>query len=304
MTTSTQSTSLFPNAQADVEAPARKSDVVAAERQAFISKHKTILIVWLAVAISPTIVGLVMGITGDPTNAIMLIIGGLMSAVLLIAVPALVMYLVIAHRARRAYWRLYAEARGLQLAENSGVAASVPLLSRGDERKYPFLVSGAIGPTHSTFGLYTYTEISESTDSDGNSTEQRKDYNFTLAVFELPAAVAQRYSGVYVRPRSAKLGFGGLQDKLGHDREVRLESSEFQKKRELRVWDEQDDVAVYELFSTTFIDGLNTDLDVYWEQVGPQLVVFRRKHIEVAVELDDLIADGLRVYQRYCEEYQ
>lgn len=293
MTTATQPVSLFPNAQADVASPARKSDVVAAERQAFATKHKTILLAWLGVSIVLTIVGLVMNI-----------IGGLVSAVLLIAVPALIMYLVIAHRARRAYWRLYAQARGLHLAEDSGIANSVPLLSRGDERKYPFLVSGAVGPTHATFGLYTYTEISHTTDSDGNTTESRTDYDFTLAAFELPAAVAQRYRGVYVRPRSVKLGFGGLQDKFGHDREVRLESSEFQKKRELRVWDEQDDVALYELFSTTFIDGLNTDLDVYWEQVGQQLVVFRKKHIEVAAELDDLVADGLRVYQRYCEEYQ
>ena len=117
----------------------------------------------------------------------------------------------------------------------------------------------------------------------------------------LPEPVAARYLGVYMRKNT--LSLGSLQDKLQHDRAVQLESAVFNKRYDLRVVDEQDDIALYELFSTPFVDHLAHTVFVQWEQVGPYLVVYRKGHTTDSDELDRLCKDSVDVFSRYCEEY-
>lgn len=284
---------LFPNAANDVASPESAGDVAKVERAAFRKRHATKIWVFLGIVALVAIASLF----AHPIAAlvVLVVLGG---------VPALITYFVVTGRAHSKYWEAYAAARGLEVTEDGHLNGVVPLMSRGDKREYPVLLTGPVGDTRATFGLYTYTEITHTTDSEGRSQRQETDYDFSIVSLPLPDAVANRFAGVYVRPKTMKLGFGGLQDKFSHDQEVKLESIDFHKKHELRMWDSQDKIALFELFSTTFIDALNTDLQVFWEQIGQQLLVYRKKHIKVAAELDDLVSDALQVYQRYCQEYQ
>lgn len=220
-------------------------------------------------------------------------------AIVIALLIALVIVLVVQHgRASNDFFRQYAAARGLDLVDDEpGVPPLVPMYTRGDKRKYQRYLAGTIAGQPAVLGHYTYTEVS--TDSKGNRTET--DYDFTVVQYPLPPSVAARFAGIYLSPR--KLSFGALQDKLASDHKVELESAAFRKRFTLRVSDAQDEVALYELFSTTFIDQLATDLDVNWEQVGPNLVVYRKGHENEAADLDLLCLRSWHVLQRYLEEY-
>jgi hypothetical protein len=237
-----------------------------------------------------------------PVPAICLLIPGLHVGVAIgIAAAALVAAIVVTavqhHRAHTSYWRMYAHARGLTLDDSRPwVSAGVPLLRKGDERRMDRVLTGRIGSGNAALAQYTYTEVWH--DDNGRHEE---DHDFTLVVFRLSAEVAARYKGVYLREQG--LSFGGLQDKLQHDRKVELESSEFEKEYELRVVDGQDDIALYELFSTTFIDQLTTR-HIEWEQVGPDLVVYQQGHTSTSDDVDDLCGKAAWVYQRYSEEHR
>ncbi|MCZ4495582.1 MAG: hypothetical protein JWM25_165 [Thermoleophilia bacterium] len=176
--------------------------------------------------------------------------------------------------------------------------ADVPLLKRGDEQKWEQQLVGTIAGQPATLALYTYVEVSR--DSEGNTS--RSSYDFTLLRFRLPAVVAQRFRGVYLAPKS--LSFGKLQDKMSHDRQVELESQAFHKRYRLRVVDEQDDIALYELFSPPFIELLSHDAHVNFEQVGDSLVIYRKGHETEAADLDRFCLEAWHVLQRYLEEHR
>jgi hypothetical protein len=284
---------LFPNAKNDVASPESAGDVAKVERAAFRKRHATTI--WIVLGVVALLA--IASTFAHPVAALVVI-------VVLGFIPAIITWFVITGRAHSKYWQAYADARGVEVTEDGHLSGIVPLMSAGDKREYPVLLTGPVGDTQATFGLYTYTVVTYTTDSDGRRQRQETDHDFSIVSFQLPEAVANRFAGIYVRPKTLKLGLGGLQDKFGHDQEVKLESVDFHKKREVRMWDSQDKIALFELFSTTFIDAITTDLDVFWEQIGPQLLVYRKKHIKVAAELDDLVSDSLQVYRRYCQEYQ
>lgn len=192
----------------------------------------------------------------------------------------------------------YSRARGLRHAEGIDVPACVPLLRRGDERRFGRVLDGTIAGHAARLALYTYTEVSH--DSEGDRSET--DYDFTVLQFRLPQPVAARFAGVYCSPRG--LSLGALQDRLAHDRKVELESSEFHRRYSLRVVDQQDDIALYELFSPPFVHRLATELHVHWEQCGEDLVVWRRGHECDAADLDRFCLEAWHVLHRYLEEWQ
>lgn len=201
-------------------------------------------------------------------------------------------------KASSEFFDAYAAARGLTMDEDGWINADIPLFSRGDEREFDLVFTGAIAGQHAQLGLYTYTEVS--TDSEGNRSES--DYDFTVLRFTMPPQVAARFTGVYCSPK--KMGFGKLQDKLAHDRKVELESIEFGKKYTLRAADTQDDIALYELFSTTFVHRLCTELTIHWEQCGADLVAWRKGHETEAADLDRFCLEAWHLLHRYLEEHR
>lgn len=213
-------------------------------------------------------------------------------------VPAVVVLVQQWSRASDSYWEAYASARGLRVSETEHLAANVPLLRKGDKREVERTVRGPIGTGEGAIALYTYTEVT--TDSEGR--RQETDYDYTIVAYELPPAVAARFRGVYLR-RSG-LTLGALQDRFGHDRAVELESVEFNRCFDLRAVDEQDDIALYELFSPTFIDFVCRVKELGWEQVGASLVVFQKGHCQDTSELDALCGKAACVFRRYSEEHR
>ena len=201
-------------------------------------------------------------------------------------------------KAEDEFFDLYAAARGLRHVEDGAMHAGVPLCGKGDERCYPRVLSGRIAGQDADLAHYTYTDVSY--DSDGDRRET--DHHFTLLRFRLPDQVAARFAGVYLAPKS--FSFGALQDKLAHDRAVQLESAEFAKRYSLRVVDSQDDIALYELFSTTFVHRMATELQVYWEQRGPDLVFWHKGHETEAADLDRMCLEAWHVLHRYLEEWR
>jgi hypothetical protein len=278
---------LFPDAPADLSVPTDVRSMFAARMRGFGGEYR--MLVWIGWGAAFLV-------------ALVLAAAGMITAALVVAGVAIVAAIGVAawqhSSASDEFFDRYAAARGLTHVERGRVKANVPLLSHGDERKYPRVLSGRIFGEPAQLAHYTYTEIS--TDSKGNET--RTDHDYTILCTRLPPAVADRYRGVYLSPR--KLSLGALQDKLAHDRKVELESSEFAKRYTLRVVDEQDDIALYELFSTTFVHRLATELHVHWEQRGADIVFWERRHETEAADLDALCQRAAHVLQRYHEEFQ
>lgn len=278
---------LFPNAPAQLAVPKDVGSMFGARMRTLGGDNNLVLrIGW----VSAFVLALIVALAGSP-------IGGAVIA----GIAALVSIGIALWQHSSAadeFFDRYAAARGLSHVEGGSVQAGVPLCGKGDKRKWPRVLSGNILGQQAQVAHYTYTEIS--TDSEGNRTET--DYDFTTCVLRLPDQVAARFDGVYLAPRS--FSFGALQDKLAHDRGVKLESAEFHKRYSLRVVDSQDDIALYELFSTPFVHLLATGPKVYWEQRGSDLVCWHKGHEDEAADLDSIVQGAAIVYQRYLEEWR
>jgi hypothetical protein len=278
---------VFAGCPADLVVPSDIGELFAARMRRLGGERRTLMLVgWAGVLV----IGVLLAIAGSVGPGVTLIVVGLVVAGIV----------VWQQRSKAAddFFDAYASARGLMHTEGGVISAAVPLFSRGDRREFSRVLSGSIAGQDARLGLYTYTEISR--DSDGDET--RTDYDFTVLRFDLPPAVAQRFVGVYLSPK--QLSFGALQDKLAHDRKVELESIEFAKRYSLRVVDAQDDIALYELFSTTFVHQLATTLQVYWEQRAGEIVFWKKGHHSSAADLDRMCLESWHVLHRYLEEFR
>lgn len=199
----------------------------------------------------------------------------------------------------------YAEPRGLHATgETPGIGfPELPLLTRGDEQEINRSVSGSISGTTGVIAHYTYTVIT--VDSEGNS--QRNDYPHTVILLKLHPTVADRFRGVFLSSRS--ILSGRLFDAFTAYRHIELESAEFERRYTLRVDDQQDDIALYELMNPPFIQHLveapRIDNNVVeFEQRGEHLLVHVETHLSDSTTLDDLVMASAQIYRRYSQEYQ
>lgn len=277
---------VFPEAPVLLDVPEDVGEIYSARLKAFRSEHQ-LLVSFLGGAV---LVGLLLGFAAS------WVLGGVVLGIVVVTVSVI---LFRQHsKASDDFFGLYSTARGLTHSEDSHIGAGVPLFAKGNKREWPRVMSGTIANQRAQLGHYTYSVVSH--DSDGN--RQETDYDFTVLRFELPPAVAARFVGVSLSPKS--ISFGAVQDKLAHDRGVDLESIDFQKRYSLRVVDSQDDIALYELFSTPFVHRLTTELTAYWEQRGSDLVVWCKGHEKETADLDRFCLHAWHVLHRYLEEYQ
>lgn len=280
---------VFDGFQSNVPVPSSRGSIVRAQLRRLINKYQ--LLVYCVVALQAAAVGV--GFALD--NSLLSGVG-----IWTLFLPTAIVLVVLFFKADNLYWKLYEAARGLK-KDDTFVHLDTPLGYAGDERKFDRQYKTSIIGVPADFGHYTYTDITHSTDADGHRTTTRHDHQYTVVRLHLPGNVAQRYLGVFCRKKH--LEFGGLQDRLTDSRSVKLESLAFEKKYTLRAADSQDDVALFELFSTTFADALAEKFTAQWEQVGDSLVGFRKGHCCNTEELDELFTSVARVYLRYCEEY-
>jgi hypothetical protein len=278
---------VFPGAPADTRVPASVGALFGSRVRSLGGERRPLLLAVLAGAV---IVAATMLLAGST-------FGGIAVLVLASAVVGIVLVLQ-RRRATDDWFDRYASARGLAHEKDGAVPANVPMLRKGDRRTFPRVLTGTIDEQPARLALYTYTE--ETTDSEGNRSST--DYDFTVLHFTLSPQVAARFAGVSLGPRS--FSFGALQDKLMSDRRVQLESAEFHKRYSLRALDSQDDIALWELFSPPFIQLLATQLTVYFEQRGADLVLWRKGHEDEAAKLDAFCLEAWQVLHRYLEEWR
>lgn len=197
-------------------------------------------------------------------------------------------------RDRDVFFRQYAKARGLQVQSDAQLGARVPLARMGDRRTCQHVVHGSMGGVAASLANYTYTVTAKI------GRDRDVDHNFLVLHAKLPQAVARRYRAVHLRARS---GVSHPRALTG-TRAVRFESHEFEQRYEVRVTQTQDDVALYELFSTSFIDALTRGPVIMWQQVSDDLVFYRSGHCDTTMQLDRFVMDVQFVIQRYLEEWQ
>lgn len=154
---------------------------------------------------------------------------------------------------------------------------------------------GSVGGIEAVVGSYTWVT---------GSGDNRRSGVVGLLVLRLPPSVAARFRSVAVAPAGEWSGlYGG--------RELRFESSVMDDQLQVRVDEQQDDVAVFELFNPTFIELLESRPDTKFEQRGEWLGLpisvyptFRSGMKVTPPELDADCALALHISLRFCEEYQ
>jgi hypothetical protein len=227
-------------------------------------------------------------------------IGGIaFAAGLLLGV--VITFFIADNRAEEAFYRSYAESRGMEWKGQGQLGGATPLLRRGDERKADEVFTGPLADGfEGTLALYTYTEVSR--DSDGN--RQETDYPFTLILVDLPETVDHLPELIVQR----KFGFKALEKfedkfRMNHER-VTLESEALRDRYEIFVGKDQDEVWVRRLFSPSFIVWLTDSPPekFAFELVGGKLCAFVPKHRDSIEGFDEIIATGCEVARRLREE--
>ncbi len=220
---------------------------------------------------------------------------------LLLAGVLITWALIIHTRAQDDFWSQWAQHRGLVLGEDiHDFDSSVPLLREGDERKMERVCTGRIGSVDGRIFMYTYTKVVY----DGEGRRSETHFPFSVVAMRLPQSVAKRYPGVDLKRALTGLDTGKLLDGFSPDRGIKLESMDFNTRYRLRVLDEQDDIALYELFSTPFIQYLVEEGEINWQQRGDEMVIYWENHTSDPDLLDVYVQRAVTVHKRYLEEYQ
>lgn len=277
---------LFPHATAPLTLDVTGSGfsaVIGAFWRRLSTARRVALVVWT----------LVMLVAGVISAGLLLGPIGMIGAVVAGIAPWGIAYTTGSERARDAFWQRWAQARGLGFATTATLSWGVPILSLGHSPKVASIVSGNIAGLPGSVVEYSYVT---------GSGKSQQTHHITLVAWLLPDSVAARYPGVYVRRRSLS---AELKDLWDTQREVTFESAEFDERFHVSVESNQDDVAVLELFSTTFIQSLvHSPYPVAWEQRGSWLVQWDPTLVSNSQQADEMCSRFRTVLDRYAEEHQ
>jgi hypothetical protein len=256
-------------------------------------------------------------ILGKPLTMILAIalvaaalVGGALAgnAAIALAAGAVVLLLVVGvvfviadSKAKKDFFRAYAEARHLAYSAGRGSLPPVTaLLRKGDSRYTELALTGDLpGGPNGVLAHYTYED--ESTDSEGN--KQTSYYHFTVVFCELPE-VAPLVSEVAVQRRSGFRFLDSTEDKFRHRQRVELESETFDKRYEAFIGRDDDTNKARQIFEPTFIVWLANEAPegFAFELVAGALCVNVKGKLENAARLDGLCMAAGRVATRLAEE--
>lgn len=201
-------------------------------------------------------------------------------------------------QARDAVLSGFAAARGLTFVDAMDPPPLTPLLVAGDERKMDCAMHGAVEAMPLTLGHFTYTEITRSTDSDGNTRTDRHDHDFTVALTDVDDALTQLPT-LHLRPRSNLPGWGsGWLNTRGLEK-AETESVRFNER--FKVWhrESQDPMVLRRLLDPSVIDTLaNQALPIGVELSAGTLLVYVKGHCSDSGELAALV--DVLGYLRRC----
>lgn len=162
-------------------------------------------------------------------------------------------------------------------------APITPLLSAGDRRRYEHTMEGPLygklGGPQCLLGHYTYETQRELTDE---VSHWRSD-KFTVCAVDNGAPMV-RFRGLYLQPRLSGLGLEyNWLSRAPKPEKVKLESERFGQLYELYRAGDQDELALRELFSPSFVVWLSEHpLRPGFECKAGTLVVYIRGHEESA----------------------
>jgi hypothetical protein len=226
---------------------------------------------------------------------------GLCIAIFVALIGVGVIFWIADRNASNRFWQVYAETRGLELGGRTNLPQATPFLNQGNKRYATRTLSGQIVPgIVGTLGLFTYEETTVG--ADGNS--EAKYYGFTFAMAEVPECVAHMPE-LYVQRKGGLRSLEKLEDVFRRSkRRLTLESAALEKRYEIFVGKDQDEVWTRRLFSPSFIVWLTEQPpDRYgFELVDGTLVAFIPKHKEDATTLDSMAVATGTVAQKLLEE--
>jgi hypothetical protein len=152
------------------------------------------------------------------------------------------------------FFRAFAPTAGLEYVVSGTLPPITPLLSAGEVQLCKHVMEGplfgALGGPACTLAHYEF-QVSH---ADGENGARKVPHDFTVCALEVPGALPV-FHGVYLR-RRPQIRIPGLWDDWlarAHAHEVDLESADFEALYELRAARDQDQGALYELFSPSFI---------------------------------------------------
>lgn len=227
---------------------------------------------------------------------------GLIFALVVTLVGVGIAFWVADSRAAKAFYRSYADSRGLVWHEGGGqLDGTSPLLRKGDSRRVNQLFTGKLTDgIEGSLALFTYTV--ESHDSDGN--DSSTDYPFTVVTVKMPQVTAH-LADLRVQRKGGLKALEKFEDKFRfkHER-VTLESEALRDRYEIFVSKGQDQVWVRRLFSPTFIVWLveSPPKKFAFEIEDGYFVAYIPKHRNSAVELDEMRDVSCQVAERIITE--
>lgn len=228
--------------------------------------------------------------------------GGLAAFGAAIGIGLLVVFVIADSRSEDAFFGQYAAAR--QMTVEGGrrtLAASTPLLNKGDDRFASRLLEGPLGDgVNGILALYTYEEKS----SDGQGNQDTNSYNYTVGIAEVPEC---RFLApeLYCRRKFGLHALQDLEDVFRSKKRVEFESAELTDRYEIFANpDLQDFNWLRQLFSPSFIVWLaeSAPEKFAFELVGGNLCCYVNGHRKSAAQLDAMRAATAAIATRLREE--
>jgi hypothetical protein len=186
-------------------------------------------------------------------------------------------------RAEVEFFEQLAPELGLRYTMGGHYVPITPLLAAGDRQRFENTMEGPLygklGGPPCLVGHFTF-ETRHETGNDISDVTVWKPHPFTVCAVDLGGAALERFRGVFVRPRLNRIGLD--HDWLGRvpsAERVELESARFNELYELKRGADQNEVALRELFSPSFLVWLQEHpLRPGFECKAGTLVVFARGH--------------------------
>ena len=195
-----------------------------------------------------------------------------------------------AGRAKQEVLSGFARRHGLQMhSDPATTPPSTPLLRAGDERRTEVSLTGTIDGMPVHIAHYTYTEITQRTDSKGHTRTERDDHHFTIAVTEVPD-VAGVLPTLYLKPDGGLFDIGDGWLSTGGLTRCETESVRFNER--YRGWhrEAQDPIVLRRLLDPSTVDALaNHPLHFGVEIAGGSLLVYIRGQCADSGELQGMV---------------
>jgi len=245
-------------------------------------------------------------IAGGVMNDVRLVIAGPVAAALLIALGA---HRSATARAESDFFTALAPTLGLNYTLGGDYVPITPLLAAGDRRRFEHTMEGPLfgraGGPPCMVGHYTYDTRHDAEVGGGMEVKGYRPHPFTICAIDVGAPIA-RFRGLYLRPRLSGLGLD--HDWLGRapkPQPVELESTRFNEVFDLRRAKDQDELALRELFSPSFVVWLSEHpLHPGFECKAGTLVVFVPGHEGSAGRLTLLHEAAREITRRVAKQVE